>query len=152
MVTWSCLGFPFELVPTSIFLSWTLTEGSHSKTIVSRVSHRIGILRLVKCVFCRHLFVASLLLCICSPNPWVLFSGVWFCCWMSSSATRVPGVFGGQALPLIRLSCRCVVDVMLLHCVCCTRLIRTRINAYSVNFHLLLSDFNVPELRLQLVH
>ena len=28
---------------------------------------------------------------------------------------------------LMRLSCRCVIDVMLLHCLCCTRLIRTRI-------------------------
>ena len=48
---------------------------------------------------CEHLCVASLLLYICSPNPWVLFSGVGVCCWMSSSASRAPGVFGGLALP-----------------------------------------------------
>ena len=40
----------------------------------------------------------------------------------------------------IRLSFRCVIDVILLHCVCCTRLIRTRIIVCSVIFHLLLSE------------
>ena len=49
---------------------------------------------------------------------------------------------------LIRLSCRCVNDVMLLHCVCCTRLIQTRISVCSVSFHLLLSEFDIPELWL----
>ena len=38
---------------------------------------------------------------------------------------------------LIRVSCRCVIDVMLLHCECCTRIIRTRITGWSVSFHLL---------------
>ena len=33
LVTWSCLGFSFALVPTSIFLAWSLTAGSHSKTM-----------------------------------------------------------------------------------------------------------------------
>ena len=46
-----------------------------------------------------HLCVASLLLCICSQNARVLFFGVKVCCRMSSSASRAPGVFGGQALP-----------------------------------------------------
>ena len=40
----------------------------HVRGIVSRVSQRIGILRLEKCL-CGHLFVASLLLFICAPNP-----------------------------------------------------------------------------------
>ena len=40
-----------------------------------------------------HLGVASLLLCICSPNPWVLFSGVWVYCWMSTSASQSPAVY-----------------------------------------------------------
>ena len=52
---------------------------------------------------------------------------------------------------LIRLSCRCVIEVMLLHCVCCTWLIRTRIIICSVNFHRLQSAFDIPELRLQLI-
>ena len=49
--------------------------------------------------FCGYLCVASLLLCICSLSPWVLFSGVRVCCWMLSSASRAPGIFGGQPLP-----------------------------------------------------
>ena len=44
------------------------TFEDHVRGIVSRVSQRIGILRLMKCL-CGHLCVASLLLCICSPNP-----------------------------------------------------------------------------------
>ena len=37
-VTWSCLGFPFALVPTSIFLAWSLTAGSPSKTMCAVLS------------------------------------------------------------------------------------------------------------------
>ena len=51
---------------------------------------------------------------------------------------------------LIRPSCRCVIDVMLLHCLCCTKLIRTRVIVCSVIFHLLLSEFDIHKLRLQL--
>ena len=47
---------------------------------------------------CGHFCVTSLQLCISSPNPWVLFSGVRIYCWMLCSASRVAGVFGGQAL------------------------------------------------------
>ena len=49
---------------------------------------------------CGHFCVASLLLCICSPYPSVLFFCVGVCCWMSSSASWAPSVFGGQALSL----------------------------------------------------
>ena len=45
---------------------------------------------------------------------------------------------------LIRVSCRCVIDVMLLHCVCCTKLIRTRMIVCSVSFHLILSELDIP--------
>ena len=63
------------------------------------------------------------------------------CCWhsceglpdTSDRCIRWPG------FALTRLSCRCIIDVMLLHCVCCTRLIRTLIIVYSVSFHLHLS-------------
>ena len=65
---------------------------------------------------------------------------------LSARCIRWPG------FALIRLSCRCVIDVMLLYCVYCTRLIRTLIIVCSVSFHLLLSEFNIPELRLQLIH
>ena len=47
---------------------------------------------------CGYLCVVSLLLCIFSLNPWVLFSGVRDCCKMSSSASRAPGIFGGHSL------------------------------------------------------
>ena len=33
MVTWSCLEFPFVLVPTSIFLAWSSTAGSQFETM-----------------------------------------------------------------------------------------------------------------------
>ena len=55
-----------------------LTFEEHVRGIVSRVSQRIGILRLVKSVF-MDTCVASLPLCICSPDPCVLFSGVGVC-------------------------------------------------------------------------
>ena len=68
---------------------------------------------------CGHLNVASLLLCICSPNSWVLFSGVGISCWMSSLASRSKGVFGGLALPwsdffvvVSSMSCCCTVYVV----------------------------------------
>ena len=57
-----------------------------------------------------------------------------------------------RGFTLIRLSCRCVINVMLLHCVCCTKLIRTLIIVCTVSFHLLLSEFDIPELRLQLIN
>ena len=54
----------------------------------------------------------------------------------SARCIRWPG------FALIRFSCRCVIDVMLLHCVCYTRLIRTRIIVCSVSSHLLLSEYD----------
>ena len=56
---------------------------------------------------------------------------------------------------IIRVSYRCVIDVMLLHCtwsINCTWLIRTLIIVSSGIFHLLLSEFDIAELRLQLIH
>ena len=45
---------------------------------------------------------------------------------------------------LIKVFCPCVIDVMLLECVRSTRLIRTEIIVCSVNFHLLLPEFDIP--------
>ena len=59
MLTWSCLGFPFALVPTSTFLARSLTEGSPSKTMCMVLS--IVSLKELVCWG-----VGSLLLCICS--------------------------------------------------------------------------------------
>ena len=49
-------------------------------------------------------------------------------------------------------SCRCVIDVMLLDCVCCTRLIKTRITVCSVRFLLHLPEFDIPLRWRQLNH
>ena len=99
---WSCLGFPFALVPTLTFLAWSLTAGWPSKTMcvvmVTSVSMNWDF-EVGEACLCGHLCVVSLLLCICSPNPWVMFSGAGVCCWMSSLASQAPGVFDGQALP-----------------------------------------------------
>ena len=68
MVTWLSLRFLSELVLTSTSLAWSLTASSPSKTmcmVLLPVSLRHG-----------HLCVTSLLFCICSPNLWVLFSGL----------------------------------------------------------------------------
>ena len=123
----------------------------HVRGIVSHVTQRIGILRLVKRVFVDssvlfrscYAFVLPILE-YCSP-VWGLLLNVIF----SFSRARC---IRSAGFALIRLSCRCVIDIMLLHCVCCTRLIRTRIIVCSVNFHLFLPEFDILELRLQLIH
>ena len=94
-------------------------------------------------------FVASLHLFY---NARVLFSGVWVSCWMSPSASSAPGVFGAQAFVPIRVYYRGVIDVVWLDLVCCTTLIRTLITVGSASFHLLLLEFDIPELRPQLIH
>ena len=45
---------------------------------------------------------------------------------------------------LIRVYNCCVINVMLLGYVCCTRLIQTQITAYSAGFDLLLPEFDIP--------
>ena len=103
-----------------------LTFEDHVLGIVSRVSERIDILRLVKRVFVdtsvvllvtMHVFSQSLstvLRCVGLLLN-VIFS------FSSARCTRCPG------FALIRLFCRCVIDVVLLPCVCCTKLIQSRI-------------------------
>ena len=122
MVNWSCLGFPFALVPNSN--SWReVWQQVHLQrpcapyclSCLSRNLYFEG----GEASPCGHHCVTSLLLCICSHNPWILFSGVGVCCWMLSSAFRVTGVFGGQALfwphflVIVSLtSCCCTVYVV----------------------------------------
>ena len=71
-MTWSCLGFPFALVPTLTFCalsSTRVTLEDHVRGIASLVSQRIGILTLVKRVFvntsvllrCYYAFVIPIL-------------------------------------------------------------------------------------------
>ena len=51
----------------------------------------------------------------------------------------------------IRVYC-CVIDVMWLGLVCCTRLIRTVLTVCSASFHLLLLEVDIHELRPQHIH
>ena len=78
-------------------------------------------------------------------------SGAGVSCWTSSSASRAPGVFGGQALPwseflVIVPSTACCRTMY------CTRLIRTRIIVCSVSCHHFLPEFDIAELVLHLMH
>ena len=103
-----------------------LTFEDHVRGIVSRVSQRIGILRLVKRIFVAtghwpplcyfvailHLFSQTLnivLQCV-GWLPNVTFS------FLSERCIRLPGFV------LMRISCRCVIAVMLPDGVCCRRL------------------------------
>ena len=81
-----------------------------------------------------HLFSRSLSIVLRCGGP--LLNAIF--CFSSAMCIRWPG------FALIRLSCRCVIDVMFLHCVCCKRIIWTRIMVCSVSFHLLLSEFDIP--------
>ena len=130
------------------------SAGSPSKTmcvVFSPVSQGIGILSLVKHALWTPLWCVVAIIHLLSQSLTIvlkrggLLLNVSFC-FLSTRCIRWPD------LALIRLSCRCVIDVMLLHCVCCTRLIRIRIIVCSVIFHLLLSKFDIPVLRLQLIH
>ena len=134
MVTWSCLGFLSELVPTSTSLAWSLKQAHIRRPcggIVSRVSQRIGIFRLLKGIVntsallrCYFAFVLPILE-YCSP-VWGQLLNVIFS-FLSARCIRWPGF-----VP-IRVSCRCVIDVVYLGLICCTRLIRTLItNHYSL--------------------
>ena len=53
---------------------------------------------------------------------------------------------------LIGVSCRCVIDVVLLGLVSCTRLMQTLITVCSASFHLLLLEFDILKLRPLLIH
>ena len=70
---------------------------------------------------------------------------------MSPSASRALGVFGGQAL--FRSEFLVTVSLTVwLGLVRCTRLIQTLITVCSASFHLLLLEFDIPELLPQLIH
>ena len=126
MVTWSCLGFPFALVPTLTFLAWSSTAGSHSKTmcvVLSLVSLKELVflgwwslsLWIHLCCFVATMYLFSQSLSIRSA-VWGLHAIFNF---LTAKCIRWPSV------ALIRVSCRCVIDVMLRHSVCCTALLQT---------------------------
>ena len=52
----------------------------------------------------------------------------------------------------IRVSCRCIIDVVWLGLVCSTILIRTLITVCSASFYLLLLEFDILELQQQFIH
>ena len=127
-----------------------LTFKDHVRGIVSRVSRRIGILRLVKHI-CGHLCFTSLLFCICCPNPWVC-SPVWGSAAECHLQLLERQVFRWPGCVPSRVSCS-VIDVVWLGLGCCTRLIRTLITICSASFHHLLQlEFDKPELRAQLIY
>ena len=131
-----------------------LTLEYHVCGIVSCVIERICIMRLVKCVFldvfvllcCYYAFVLPIVeyyYPVWGPLLNVTFG------FFSARCIRWPGVAP------IRVSRRCVIDVMLLHCVCrtsCVCIIQTRISVFSVSVHLLLPELDILESWPQLIH
>ena len=85
-------------------------------------------------------------ICICSPNPWALFSGLRVSCWMWPLASWAPRVFGDQALPCSEFI------VIVSSTSCCWAMIVVQVTVCSVSFRLLLLEFDILELRLQLIH
>ena len=116
----------------------------HVRGIVSHIFIRICILRLVKHVF---MDTSMLLYCYCAFALPILE----YCSPVYESAAECHlQLLESQVYSVacqIRISCRFVIIVMLLYCVCCTRLIRTRIIDCSVSFHVLLSEFDIANLR-----
>ena len=118
-----------------------LTFEDHVRGIVSRVSQRIGILRLI------YFFVDIYLWTPPCYSVAILYlfsqsSSIVLRCWgqllnVGSKCIRWPG------FEPIRVYCHCVIDVVWLGLVCCTRLIRTLITVCSVGFHLLQLDFDI---------
>ena len=93
-------------------------------------------------VFILHLFSVSfnIVLRYGDRLPNVTFS------FLSARCFRWPGFVA------IRVSCNCVIDVVWLGLVCWTKLIQTLITICSASLHLILLEFDIPELRLQLIH
>ena len=103
LVTWSWLGFLYELVTTWTSLAWSLAESSPSKTCAWYCfpclsqnwyfeSDEMHIRGHLYCMLLRCYFEFVL------PILRVSFSIVGVCCWMSPSGFWAPGVFGGQDL------------------------------------------------------
>ena len=119
-----------------------LTFEDHGRGIVSCVSRRFDMLRLIKLIFvdtsmlfrCYFAFVLPILE-YCSPV------------WGSAAECHLQlferQVYSAPGFALIRVSC-CVVDIVLLGLVCCSRLMRTLITVRSARFLLLIQEFDIP--------
>ena len=144
---WFCLGFLSKLVPTSTSLAWSLTESSPLK-IMCVVVFLVSLRELVflgwwnvylwtpLLIYCYFAFVTHSL-SIVRRCVGQLLNAIF-----SFLRTRC---IQWPSFVLIRVSCRCVIDVLLLSFVCRTRLMRTLISVYSASLHLLLLEFDIPE-------
>ena len=145
MVTWYCLGFLSEHVPTSRSLAWSLTVSS-PKTM------------------CVILFPMSLRELV-FWGWWNVYLWTPLCYYVAilhlfSQSLSIVLRCGGQLLNVTFTSGRLCPDPSFLLCrcfvwlglVCRTRLIRTLIIVCSASFHLLLLEFNIPELWPQFIH
>ena len=125
MVTWSCLGFLSDLVPTSTSLAWSMTESLPPRTMCV-VLFPMSLREFVRwnwwnvylwtplCYFVTilHLFSQSLSIVLrCEGQLQNVF--------LSARCVQWPG------FAVIRGSCHCVIDVVLLGLVCCTRLMQS---------------------------
>ena len=123
------------------------TFEEHVHGIVSRVSHKIGIYEVgATCLCglrCYYAFVLPILE-YCS-----LLWGSAVACHLQLLELQMYSV---ARLILITVSCRCVIDFMLLYCVCCIRIILTRITVCSLCYNLLLPEFDIPDLRPQHIY
>ena len=128
-----------------------LTVEDHVPGIFSRISKRIGIFRLVKRTFVETSVFLSFYFAFLLPIPEHCFP-VWGSApechlqLMSATCIRWP-----SSVP-IRVSCRCVIDVVWLGLVWCTILNRTKITVYLVCFLLFMLEFDIHGLRPQLIH
>ena len=146
MVSWSCPGFLPELIQTSSSMEWSLTPSSHLKTMCM-VLFPVSVRKLVFWGSWNvHLWTPLYYFAFVFPIPEDC-SSVWVSAaecrlqFLSARSIRWPGFV------LIRVSCRCVIDVILLSWVYCKRLIRTPISVCSGGFHLLLLEFDIRGLR-----
>ena len=120
-------GISICVNPNFVFLGMKF---DHVHGIGSHLFRRIGILSwsvfwwTPLLLSCYHVFVLPILEYI---------SPVW---------EPASGVLGVQALPCSGFLALCDI-IMLLDCVCSTRLIQTRIIVCSVSFHLLLPEFDI---------
>ena len=153
MVTWSCLGFLSELVPTSTSLAWNLTASPPSKNmgvvlycfpcLSENWYFEVGDTYIGGhlCLRCYFAFVLPILE-YCTPVWGELLNFIFsFLSARCQEARLLDSGQSDQALPWSEF----IVVVSSTSClwgfVCCTRLVWTRITVCSASFHLLLIEF-----------
>ena len=153
METWSSLVFPLALIPTStpwreIWLQAHLPCAGYCFSCLSENRYfLVGKARLrghLGVISCYYAFVFLLILEYCS----LVWGSVaeFHLHLLERQVYSVTGLCHDQSF------CRCVIYVMFLDSVCCTRFIRIRITVCALSFHLLLPEVDIPELRPQLIH